>query len=86
MTDTTIHNLIAEYLRRAEAIISRGERPPVPELMKQVLVAHPEIAVDFYNFARMCAAAMRREAERDYEEADQLQRYHESRNEPGRPR
>jgi hypothetical protein len=79
MADTTIRDLVAEYVREAGAIIKRGERPPVPELMEQVLGAHPEIAVDFHNFARMCAAAMRREAQRDYEEADQLKRYHESR-------
>jgi hypothetical protein len=73
MTDrSTIHDLVAEYVREANAIIARGGKPPVPELMEQVIAAHPEIGVDLQNFAHMCSAAMRREAERDYEEAEQL--------------
>jgi hypothetical protein len=47
--------------------------------MEQVLAAHPEIAIDLESFARMCSKALRREAERQYEEADQLERYHASR-------
>jgi hypothetical protein len=71
---STIHDLVAEYVREAGAIIARGERPPVPELMEEVLAAHPEIAVDIDSFARMCAAAMRHAAESQNVEADELAR------------
>jgi hypothetical protein len=63
MTATTINDLVAEYVRRADAIISLGGEPPVPDLMQAVLAAHPEIAIDIESFARMCAAAMRHAAE-----------------------
>ena len=72
MTDRpTIHDLVAE---EAGAIIARGERPPVPELMEQVLAAHPEIAIDLRIFAGMCQVAMRHAAERQNAEADELAR------------
>jgi hypothetical protein len=73
-TATTIHDLVAEYIRRAEAIILRGGEPAFPDLMQDVLAAHPEIAVDFRSFARMCAAAMRYAAESQNVEADELAR------------
>jgi hypothetical protein len=71
---TTIHDLVAEYVREADAIIERGDKPPVPDLMEQVLAAHPEIAIDLDSFARMCEAAIRHEAERNREEAVELRR------------
>jgi hypothetical protein len=74
MTDTTIHDLVAEYLREANAIIARGGEPAVPDLMQQILAAHPEIAVGLDRFARMCSEAVRRDAERQFAEADQLER------------
>jgi hypothetical protein len=76
MNDTTIHDLVAEYVREASASI---EEPGVPDLMERILAAHPEIAIDLESFARMCAKALRREAARQFEEADQLERYHQSR-------
>jgi hypothetical protein len=79
MTDTTIHDLVAEYVLKAGAIVERGNEPRVPDLMEQVLAAHPEIAIDLESFARMCSKAIRREAERNYEEAEELERYYESR-------
>jgi len=69
---TTIHDLVSDYVRATNAIIAIGGEPPVPDLMQRVLAAHPEIAIDLDSFARMCAAALRREAERDLKEADEL--------------
>ena len=74
MTATTINDLVAEYVRRADAIISLGGEPPVPDLMQAVLAAHPEIAIDLRIFAGMCAAAMRHAAESQNVEADELAR------------
>jgi hypothetical protein len=74
MTASTIHDLVAEYVRRAETIISRGGEPPVPDLMKGVLAAHPEIAIDLRIFAGMCQVAMREAAKRQNAEADELAR------------
>jgi len=39
MMTMTIHDLVAEYVVEATAIIRHGENPPIPDLMEQVLAA-----------------------------------------------
>lgn len=58
-----IDTLIAEYLRRLDAIIRNGDEHPIPGLMREVLAGHPE--VDIREFALQCADAIQGEAERE---------------------
>lgn len=75
---TTIKDLVDEYCRETEACSQRGEEePPISELMQTVLHRHPEIAIHLDTFAAMCIAELRRLAEAQLVEADQLQRFHE---------
>ena len=67
---TTIKDLVDEYCRETEAYSQRGEEEPP-------MHRHPEIAIHLDTFAAMCIAELRRLAEAQLVEADQLQRFHE---------
>jgi hypothetical protein len=69
---TTITDLVAEYIRKAEDIVVRGGKPAIPGLMQEILATHPEI--DLHIFAAMCEVAMREAGKRHQAKADALER------------
>ena len=77
---TTLQNLVDEYCTEASAIIARGEKRPVPDLLQAVFAHHRGVAVPFDVFVQRCAEQMRCIGYAKHEEAEELRRYGEARS------